>query len=96
MKDQIAQLFTQVLMICDEADLIGRQMFSIAGCKIKSNTSKEWSGTIEALTRKEAKLRCASQRFLARHQVQDGLNEGEIAHILKRKFRLDNIIALKK
>ena len=70
MKDQITPLFTQVLMICDKEGLIGRHMFAIDGCKIKSNASKEWSGTIEELTRKEAKLRSASQRIIARHQAQ--------------------------
>ncbi|MCJ8321994.1 MAG: transposase, partial [Colwellia sp.] len=69
MKTQIEPLFTQVLMICDKEGLIGRNMFAIDGCKIKSNASKEWSGTIEELTRKEAKLRRASQRILARHQA---------------------------
>ncbi|MFT5717017.1 MAG: transposase [Oleiphilaceae bacterium] len=90
MKDQIEPLFTQVLMICDKEGLIGRQMFSIDGCKIKSNASKEWSGTIEELTRKEAKLRRASQRILARHQAQDSLNEDELAHDLKQKIKLDS------
>ena len=56
MKDQIEPLFTQVLMICDKEGLIGRNMFAIDGCKIKSNASKEWSGTIEELTRKEANV----------------------------------------
>jgi transposase len=90
MKDQIEPLFTQVLMICDKEGLIGRHMFSIDGCKIKSNASKEWSGTIEELTRKEAKLRRASQRILARHQAQDGLNEEEVDHDLKQKAKLDS------
>ncbi len=90
MKDQIEPLFTQVLMICDKEGLIGRNMFSIDGCKIKSNASKEWSGTIEELTRKEAKLRRASQRILARHQAQDGLNEEEVDHDLKQKAKLDS------
>ena len=90
MKDQIAPLFTQVLMICDKGGLIGRNMFSIDGCKIKSNASKEWSGPIEELTRKEAKLRRASQRILAQHQAQDGLNEEEVEHYLKQKAKLDS------
>jgi len=90
MKDQIEPLFTQVLMICDKEGLIGRNMFSIDGCKIKSNASKEWSGTIEELTRKEAKLRRASQRILARHQAQDGLSEEEVEHDLKQKAKLDS------
>jgi transposase len=41
MKDQIEPLFTQVLLICDREGLIGRNMFAIDGCKIKSNASKE-------------------------------------------------------
>ena len=90
MKDQITPLFTQVLMICDKEGLIGRHMFAIDGCKIKSNASKEWSGTIEELTRKEAKLRSASQRIIARHQAQDSVNEAAVEHDLKQKTKLDN------
>jgi len=90
MKDQIEPLFTQVLMICDKEGLIGRHMFAIDGCKIKSNASKEYSGTFEELTRKEVKLRKASQRILARHQAQDGLSDDEVSHDLKQKSKLDN------
>jgi hypothetical protein len=39
-------------MICDEEGLIGRNMFAIDGCKLKSNASKEWSGTFDELGRK--------------------------------------------
>jgi transposase len=90
MKEQIEPLFTQVLMICDKEGLIGRHMFAIDGCKIKSNASKEYSGTFEELTRKEVKLRKASQRILARHQAQDGLSDDEVNHDLKQKAKLDN------
>jgi len=89
MKDQIEPLFTQVLMICDREGLIGRNMFAIDGCKIRSNASKEWSGTFDELERKQAKLRRASQRILARHQAQDSLSEDEIAHDLKQQAKLD-------
>ena len=90
MKDQIEPLFTQVLMICDKEGLIGRHMFAIDGCKIKSNASKEYSGTFDELTRKEEKLRKASQRILAKHQAQDGLSSDEVSHDLKQKAKLDN------
>ena len=89
MKDTIAPLFTQVLMICDREGLIGRNMFAIDGCKIKSNASKEWSGTFEELERKQIKLYRASQRIIERHQAQDGLSEDEVAHDLKQKEKLD-------
>lgn len=89
MKDQIEPLFTQVLMICDKEGLIGRHMFAIDGCKIKSNASKEWSGTFEELSRKEAKLRRASKRIIERHQAQDGVSEDDVDHDLKQKAKLD-------
>ena len=89
MKDQIEPLFTQVLMICDREGLIGRNMFAIDGCKIRSNASKEWSGTFDELERKQAKLRRASQRILARHQAQDNSNEDDLSHDLKQKAKLD-------
>jgi len=89
MHEQIEPLFTQVLMICDEENLIGHNMFAIDGCKIKSNASKEWSGTFEELERKKAKLERASQRIIERHQAQDGLGEEEVAHDLKQKEKLD-------
>lgn len=89
MSEQIAPLFTQVLMICDKEGLIGRNMFAIDGCKLKSNASKEWSGTFEELGRKKEKLEKASKRIIARHQAQDSLPEDEIAHDLKQKIKLD-------
>ena len=92
MKDQIEPLFTQVLMICDREGLIGRNMFAIDGCKIRSNASKEWSGTFDELERKQAKLRRASQRILARHQAQDGLSEDEVAHDLKQQSSLIKVL----
>ncbi|MBH0039593.1 transposase [Pseudoalteromonas sp. SWN166] len=41
MHEQIEPLFTQVLMICDEEGLIGRNMFAIDGCKLKSNENNK-------------------------------------------------------
>ena len=93
MSEQIAPLFTQVLMICDQAGLIGRNMFAIDGCKIKSNASKECSGTFEELTRKQAKLEKASERILARHKSQDSMPKEEVAHDLKQKAKLDKSAA---
>ena len=89
MKDQIEPLFTQVLMICDKEGLIGRNMFAIDGCKMKSNASKEWSGTHEELQRKHQKLKRASERIIERHQAKDMSDEGDVEHDLKQKAKLD-------
>jgi transposase len=46
LEDEITALFRNVLMICDAQGLIGREMFAIDGCKLPSNASKSWSGTM--------------------------------------------------
>jgi len=43
--EEIVELFRDVLLICDEMGLIGKEMFAVDGCKMSSNASKEWSGT---------------------------------------------------
>ena len=41
MENEVLGLFRDVLMICDEMKLIGKDMFAIDGCKVPSNASKE-------------------------------------------------------
>ena len=43
--DEIVSVFRDVLLVCDEMDLIGKEMFAVDGVKLPSNASKEWSGT---------------------------------------------------
>jgi transposase len=45
MDKEITGLFREVLLVCDDMGLIGKEMFAIDGCKLPSNASKEWSGT---------------------------------------------------
>jgi transposase len=49
MKDQIAPLFSDVLLVCEEMKLLGGTSFALDGCKLPSNASREWSGTFEDL-----------------------------------------------
>lgn len=48
--DAIVDLFGQIVLMCDQLGLIGKEMFAIDGCKLPSNASKEWSGTHAELT----------------------------------------------
>jgi transposase len=56
MKDEILPLFRDVLLVCEEMNLLGGTMFALDGCKLPSNASKEWSGTVAELRRKKAKI----------------------------------------
>ena len=55
-QDEIVSIFRDVLLVCDEQGLIGKQMFGVDGVKLPSNASKEWSGTLAELEKKALKL----------------------------------------
>mgnify|MGYP001567774396 FL=1 len=71
MHREVTSVFTDVLLYASELNLIGRDTFAIDGCKLPSNASKQWSGTLKELRHKQKKLRTAAHKIVARHQAQD-------------------------
>ncbi len=69
--NDIAPIFSQILFICDQQGLIGREMFAIDGVKLPSNASKARSGTRADFERQASKLEAAAQTMLTRHREQD-------------------------
>ena len=65
------RIFRDILMICDERGLIGKEMFAVDGCKLPSNASKEWSGTKQELANKAAKMEQAVELLVKRHYKAD-------------------------
>lgn len=89
--NEIAVLFKQVLLICDDLELIGKEMFAIDGCKLPSNASKDWSGTHEELEKKQKKIDCAVNYIIEQHQTNDqkSLTSDLIERGEKQKKKLD-------
>ncbi len=93
--EEIIRLFLEVLMICDEMDLIGREMFAVDGCKLPSNASKEWSGTKADLDKKRKKMEKAIRQIVKRHREVDakeadrGVTEQEEQYVdtLRKKVK---------
>lgn len=69
--DNIARVFTEILLICDKQGLIGREMFAIDGVKLPSNASKAKSGTRADFERHAGKLEKAAKVMLERHREED-------------------------
>ena len=74
--DLAAQLFAQVLTICDRQGLIGREMFAIDGVKLPSNASKTRSGTRADFLRRAEKMEAAAKKMLDRHREADSGGDG--------------------
>jgi len=79
----IESIFEQVLLTCDKQGLLGHELFAIDGCKMPSDASKEWSGTINELEQKRTKLKGLINHHIAEHKKID-LNETHDEERLKR------------
>jgi transposase len=83
MRDEILPMFRDVLLVCEEEGLLGGTFFALDGCKLASNASKEWSGTIGDLRRKKEKIE-KKVKQLVEEQVK--LDRGDDEDGLGRRF----------
>jgi len=92
---EATRLFLEVLLVCDEMELIGKEMFAVDGCKMPSNASKEWSGTREEFQKKKEKMEAVIKQIVKRHrdtdktEVDTGVIDQERQYVetLKRKVK---------
>jgi transposase len=70
--EAIESVFEQVLLVCDEQGLLGKELFAIDGCKMSSNAAKEHSGTLEELSQKRDKIQKKIRTCLKEHKKLDG------------------------
>jgi transposase len=71
LKDEIANVFTQILFLCDAQGLIGREMFAIDGVKLPCNASKAKNGTLTEFKRQADKIEVQVKKMLDRHREAD-------------------------
>lgn len=82
---EIVSIYRDVLLICDEAGLIGREMFAIDGVKLPSNASKEWSGTRADFQKKVKKMEGAITYLVKRHRAADEADDNETLKAARAK-----------
>jgi len=88
MRKEIESVFGNILLVCDEMDLLGGTHFSLDGVKLPSNASKESSGTFKELRKKRNKLRAKLQRVIHEHIRQDRLSNTETEQHEQQEKRL--------
>lgn len=75
LSDEIAAIFTEVILICDRQGLIGRQMFAIDGVKLPGNASKAKSGTHAELAHRARAIERRVKSMLKAHSKEDARGE---------------------
>ena len=76
LEDEIIIIFSNILFLCAQLDLIGGETFALDGCKLSSNASKESSGTLKELQNKKDKLEKSVKILIKKHKDSD-LNDKE-------------------
>jgi len=88
---QITEVFRDVLLMCDEAGLIGKEMFAVDGVKLPSNASREWSGTQAEYSKKIVKMERAVEYLLKQHHELDGQEQAPaVSEARERQVRTLN------
>lgn len=97
MNKEAITIFREVLLLCDEMGLLGKEMFAIDGCTLPSNAAKEWSGTRADFQKKAAKMEKAIEAMVNNHHVSDrkqgedtqaGRDEQYVATLRKRLAKI--------
>lgn len=78
MSEQVKPLFSQVLMICAEENLLGGSHFSIDGLKLSSNASKEYSAKFEDLEKKKKCIERKVKEVVSEHKKLDQRSEKKV------------------
>jgi hypothetical protein len=71
MPAEMLSLCCDGLLVGEEQQVLGGPVFALDGLKLPSKASKAWSGTLEELHHKQAKLEAKIAQFLAEHQQAD-------------------------
>ena len=91
MKDQILPLYCDILLVCEQENLLGGTFFALDGVKLPANASKESSGTISELTKKKDKIGQKVKRLL-KDQIKADKDDDDFGTPANRERQIDKLI----
>jgi transposase len=91
MKDQVLPLFCDILLVCEQENLLGGTFFALDGVKLPSNASKENSGTISELKKKKDKIQKKVKRLLKDQIEADKDDDDDFAGPSSRERQIDKL-----
>ena len=91
MKDQILPLYCDILLVCEQENLLGGTFFALDGLKLPSNASKESSGTVADLKKKQRKIRQKVKRLLKDQIDADKDDDDNFPSLPNREQQIDKL-----
>jgi transposase len=84
--ESVNGIFVEILSLCAEGNLIGGERLAVDGCKLPSNASKEWSGTLSDLANKKRKFEHRARVMMDQHRITDDRERKAAALRASRKL----------
>jgi transposase len=91
MKDQILPLFCDILLVCEQENLLGGTFFALDGVKLRSNASKQSSGRLSDLKKKKDKIHQKVERLLKEQIDADKDDDDDFAGPSARERQIDKL-----
>jgi transposase len=91
MQDQILPLFCDILLVCEQEDLLGGTFFALDGIKLRSNASMEWSGKISVISKKKEKIEQRVKKLMEEQITADTVDGDDLADRSHREKQIEKL-----
>jgi transposase len=91
MKDQILPLFCDILLVCEQENLLGGTIFALDGLKLRSNASMDWSGKISEISKKKKKIEQKVKLLMEEQITTDKDDSDTLADRLNREQQIEKL-----
>jgi transposase len=91
MKDQILPLFCDILLVCEQENLLGGTFFALDGLKLPSNASMQWSGKLSAIGKKKEKIERKVKQLLEQQITTDKESSNQSTDGSRRQRQIDKL-----
>ena len=88
MKDEILPLFRDILLVCEQENLLGGTFFALDGLKLPSNASKRWSGSLSDISKKKEKIERKVKQLLEEQITADHGDPSDLSDASKREKQI--------
>jgi transposase len=91
MKEEIVPLFRDILLVCEQENLLGGTFFAWDGLKLPGNASKRWSGTLSDISKKKEKIEQKVKHLLEEQISADKEDRDSLLDPLSREKQIEKL-----
>ena len=91
MKGQISPLFCDILLVCEQENLLGGTFFALDGIKLPGNASMQWSGKISEISKKKQKIEHKVKQLLEEQIKTDQDDSTELPDAPNRDKQIEKL-----